>query len=139
MLIFIPSYVNKIGRETEKNVVVQKSEEKVISKLPKAAYIGMILQFIYGLGYGAIDNCVSLAAVETGVITTVQAAGIISWGGIASLLGGLFFGKIKDRIGMKVGALSIAMQIIGLAVIGSTATVSSWYVGMTIVKVGFCW
>lgn len=136
VLFGIPAFVNDIGRE-------KKSETgdvvRTRAKLPKIAYVGFFLQLIYCLGYCAIDNCLSLASVETGKITTIQAASIASWGGIASLIGGLFFGLVKNKIGMKVGPLALVLNIIGLVIIGITNTTVMWYVGVTLLKVGFCW
>ena len=137
VLVGIPAFVNDIGREEKKEEVQQSSTVK--SKLPKAAYVGFALQLLYCLGYCAIDNGLSLAATETGVISTVSATAIASWGGIASLIGGLFFGMVKNRIGMKVGPVSLVLNIIGFVIVGFTNTTVLWYVGVTILKVGFCW
>lgn len=136
VLFGIPSFVNEVGKVETIESHVEKKEK---AKLPKIAYVGFALQLLYCLGYCAIDNCLSLASVETGVITTVQAASIASWGGIASLIGGLFFGFVKNKIGMKVGPLSLVLNVIGLAIIGMTNTTVMWYIGVTILKVGFCW
>lgn len=136
VLFGIPSFVNEVGKEEKTEFHVEKKEK---AKLPKIAYVGFALQLLYCLGYCAIDNCLSLASVDTGVITTVQAASIASWGGIASLIGGLFFGFVKNKIGMKVGPLSLVLNVIGLAIIGMTNTTVMWYIGVTILKVGFCW
>ena len=136
VLFGIPSFVNEVGRDEKSESHVEKKEK---GKLPKIAYVGFALQLLYCLGYCAIDNCLSLASVETGVITTVQAASIASWGGIASLIGGLFFGFVKNKIGMKVGPLSLVLNVIGLAIVGMTNTTVMWYIGVTILKVGFCW
>ena len=136
VLFGIPSFVNEVGKEEKTESHVEKKEK---AKLPKIAYVGFALQLLYCLGYCAIDNCLSLASVDTGVITTVQAASIASWGGIASLIGGLFFGFVKNKIGMKVGPLSLVLNVIGLAIIGMTNTTVMWYIGVTILKVGFCW
>lgn len=137
VLFGIPAFVNDIGREEKKDTSVQKSKAK--TKLPKAAYVGFLLQLLYCLGYCAIDNCLSLAATETGVISTVSATAIASWGGIASLIGGLFFGMVKNKIGMKVGPVSLILNIIGFIIVGFTSTTALWYVGVTVLKVGFCW
>lgn len=137
VLVGIPSFVNGMGREEKKEEIQQSSTVK--SKLPKAAYVGFVLQLLYCLGYCAIDNCLSLAATETGVISTVSATAIASWGGIASLIGGLFFGMVKNRIGMKVGPVSLVLNIIGFVIVGFTNTTALWYIGVTILKVGFCW
>ena len=136
VLFGIPSFVNEVGKVETTESHVEKKEK---AKLPKIAYVGFALQLLYCLGYCAIDNCLSLASVETGVITTVQAASIASWGGIASLIGGLFFEYVKNKIGMKVGPLSLVLNVIGLAIIGMTNTTVMWYIGVTILKVGFCW
>lgn len=136
VLFGIPSFVNEVGKEEKTESHVEKKEK---ARLPKIAYVGFALQLLYCLGYCAIDNCLSLASVDTGVITTVQAASIASWGGIASLIGGLFFGFVKNKIGMKVGPLSLVLNVIGLAIIGMTNTTVMWYIGVTILKVGFCW
>ena len=135
----MPAFVNQIGRE-EKKPAAQNTADQVVKKaLPAACYIGFVAQLIYGLGYGAFDNSLSLAAVETGTITTVQAAAIASWGGIASLIGGFFFGFMKGKIGNNIGWLSLVMNIIGFAVVGLTSSTTMWYIGVTICKVGFCW
>lgn len=137
LVIFgIPTFVNDIGRETK---AATGEVIKARRKLPKIAYVGFFLQLIYCLGYCAIDNCLSLASVETNSITTVQAASIASWGGIASLIGGLFFGFVKNKIGMKVGPIALILNIIGLAILGGTSTTVMWYIGVTLLKVGFCW
>ncbi len=141
VLFGIPAFVNDIGREKKTDAVQNtKAQDTVKKALPIAAYIGCAAQFIYGLGYGALDNCLSLASTETGTITTVQAAAIASWGGIAALIGGLIFGVVVKFTGMKaMGILSLALNIIGLAIVGVTDTTMMWYVGVTILKVGFCW
>lgn len=136
VLFGIPSFVNDIGREKKAETNEANTEK---AKLPKIAYVGFALQLLYCLGYCVIDNCLSLASVETGVITTVQAASIANWGGIASLIGGLFFGLVKNKIGMKVGPLSLVLNIIGLVIIAMTNTTVMWYIGVTILKIGFCW
>lgn len=139
VLFGMPAFVNQIGRE-EKKPAAQNTADQVVKKaLPAACYIGFVAQLIYGLGYGAFDNSLSLAAVETGTITTVQAAAIASWGGIASLIGGFFFGFMKGKIGNNIGWLSLVMNIIGFAVVGLTSSTTMWYIGVTICKVGFCW
>lgn len=140
VLFGIPAFVNDIGREQKKPVAQNLDNKPMVKhKLPMACYIGFICQFIYGLGFGALDNCISLAAVETGMITTVQAAAIASWGGVAALIGGLFFGFVKGKIGYNVGWVSLVLNIVGFMIIGTTSTVPMWYVGITICKVGFCW
>lgn len=138
VLFGIPAFVNDIGREEKKSIKNAAEEPAVKSSLPKACFIGAICQLLYGLGYGAIDNCLSLAGVEVG-IPTVQAAAIASFGGIASLVGGLFFGFVKGKMGYNVGWLSLVLNMIGVIIIGTTSTVPMWYVGITITKVGFCW
>lgn len=137
----IPAFVNDIGREKKVDVQKESQAKNAVKKaLPVAAYIGCVAQFIYGLGYGALDNCLSLASTETGTITTVQAAAIASWGGIAALIGGLIFGFVVKFTGMKaMGILSLVLNIIGLIIVGFTNTTAMWYVGVTILKVGFCW
>ncbi len=137
VLVGIPAYVNEIGKEEVKTDNVNISKEK--RKLPKEAYVGFILQFVYCLGFAAIDSCLSLASTETGTISTVSATAIASWGGIASMIGGLFFGMMKNKIGMKIGPLSLVLNIIGFVIIGMTSTATMWYVGITILRVGFCW
>lgn len=143
VLFGIPSFVNQFGVENTamENTVTENTTANSMMKkaLPFACYIGFISQLVYGLGYGALDNCLSLGAVETGTITTVQAAAIASWGGIASLIGGLFFGFMKGKIGNNIGWLSLIMNIVGFVIIGFTSSVTMWYVGVTFCKVGFCW
>lgn len=136
VLVGVPAFVNDIGREDKREQSTQKAAVK--TRLPKEAYVGFFLQLIYCLGYCAIDNCLSLAATETG-ISTVSAAAIASWGGIASLIGGLFFGLVKNKIGMRVGPVSLVLNVIGFAIVALTNTTPLWYVGVTILKVGFCW
>ena len=51
----------------------------------------------------------------------------------------LFFGMVKNKIGMKVGPVSLVLNIIGFVIVGFTSTTALWYVGVTILKVGFCW
>ena len=133
VLFGIPAFVNNLGEEKETK---RKVETK--RKLPKIAYVGFLLQLLYCLGYCALDKCLSLASTETGTITTVQAAAA-SWGGIAAMIGGLFFGFVKNKIGMKVGPLSLVLNIIGLLIVGTTDTTAMWYIGVTILKIGFCW
>ncbi len=141
MVLFgIPAFVNDIGKEEkDKKPVKEVTVKKESHKLPAACYIGCAAQLIYGLGYGAFDNSLSLAAVETGTITTVQAASIASWGGVAALLGGLIFGFVKNKIGMKVGPLALLLNIAGLLIVGYTDSMAVWYIGATILKIGFCW
>ena len=138
VLVGIPSFVNDIGRE-EKKPASETLNDKPKSKLPIAAYIGFIGQLVYCLGYGALDNCLSLAAVETGTITTVEAAAVASMGGMAALIGGLFFGLVKNKIGNNVGWLALVLNMVGMGIVGMTSTVTMWYVGVIIIKVGFCW
>ncbi|MDD3402294.1 MAG: MFS transporter [Hespellia sp.] len=138
VLFGIPAFVNDLGREEKKPAADAVKTTKVKSKLPMACYIGAICQLLFGLGYGALDNCTSLAGVEVG-ITTVQAAAIASFGGIAALIGGLVFGLVKGKIGYNVGWLSLILNILGFVIMGTTDTVAMWYVGITIAKVGFCW
>lgn len=138
VLVGIPAFVNDIGRE-DKQQKLTNTGKKITNKLPMACFIGCIAQFIYGLGYGAFDNSLSLASVEVGTITTVQAAAVASWGGLAALFGGLLFGFVKNRVGMNVGPIALILNIVGLVIIGCTDSVAMWYVGTTILKVGFCW
>ena len=70
---------------------------------------------------------------------TPIAKAIASFGGIAALVGGLFFGFVKGKIGYNVGWLSLVLNIVGFAIMGTTTTVPMWYIGITIAKVGFCW
>ena len=139
VLFGVPAFVNDIGREEKKPADNVADKPKTKSKLPMAAYIGFAGQLVFALGYGTLDNCLSLASVETGTITTVQAAAIASFGGVAALVGGLFFGFVKGRVGNNIGWLALVMQIIGMAIVGTTSTVTMWYVGVGIIKVGFCW
>lgn len=139
VLVGVPAFVNEIGRDEKKQEKKDKNVSVKNKKLPIAAYAGMILQFVYCLGYCVLDNCLSLAAVETGTISTVQAAALASFGGIAALAGGVVFGKVKDRIGMTVGPVCLIMQIVGFLIVGFTASLHMWYVGVTLIKVGFCW
>jgi MFS family permease len=137
VLFGIPAFVNDIGRE-DNNAKAEKKVDGPKSKLPMACYIGAICQLLYGLGFGAFDNCTSLAGVEVGM-TTVQAAAIASFGGIAALVGGLFFGFVKGKMGYNVGWFSLVLCIIGFVIVGNSTSVPMWYVGITIAKVGFCW
>ncbi len=139
VLFGIPAFVNQIGREQKKSSESSSVQAVAKKALPMACYIGCIAQFIYGLGYGALDNCLSLAAVEVGTITTVQAAAIASWGGIASLIGGLFFGFMKGKIGNNIGWFALVLNIVGFVIIGMSSTTTMWYIGVTINKLGFCW
>lgn len=139
VLFGIPSFVNDIGRKEKKETKSEKSDV-VRHALPAAAYVGCIAQLIYGLGYGAFDNCLSVAATETATISTVSAAAIASWGGIASLIGGLVFGVVVKYTGLKkMGVISLILNVIGFLIVGLTDTTVMWYIGVTILKVGFCW
>lgn len=138
VLFGIPAFVNDIGREVKKPAD-QTLNDKPKSKLPTAAYIGFAGQLIFCLGYCALDNCLSLASTETGTITTTQAAAVASMGGMAALVGGLFFGFVKGRIGNNVGWVALLLNMIGLGIVGMTSTVAMWYVGVIIMKIGFCW
>ncbi len=46
---------------------------------------------------------------------------------------------MKGKIGYNVGWLSLVLNIVGMAIVGTTSSVAMWYVGITIAKVGFCW
>lgn len=138
VLFGIPEFVNNIGRDGGK-ASSSKAANVVKHALPMACYIGAAAQLLYGLGYGALDNCLSLAAVETGVITTVQAAAIASFGGIASMVGGFFFGFMKGKMGFNIGWFALILNILGFVIVGTTSSTTMWYVGVTITKVGFCW
>ncbi|MCD8190809.1 MAG: MFS transporter [Clostridiales bacterium] len=143
VLVGVPAFINQVGSEpkVEEGPKVESSSAGSVARkaLPAAAFVGCIAQFIYGLGYGALDNCLSLGAVEVGIDTTTAAA-IASWGGIAALIGGIIFGTVVKFTGMKwMGAISLAINVAGLVIVGMTSTTMMWYVGVTVIKVGFCW
>ncbi len=143
VLFGIPAFVNDIGREddVEEGPKVETSSAGSVARktLPAAAFVGCISQFVYALGYGALDNCLSLGAVEVGIDTTTAAA-IASWGGIAALIGGIIFGTVVKFTGMKwMGAISLVINVVGLIIVGMTSTTMMWYVGVTVIKIGFCW
>lgn len=77
VLFFIPNAVNDLGREevisTETNAAPKQRK-----KMPISAYFGMLLQIIFATGYGFYTINLSLAAEETGTITAVQAATVIT-------------------------------------------------------------
>ncbi|MGM9659702.1 MAG: MFS transporter [Faecousia sp.] len=137
VLFGVPAFVNDIGRDTPA-AAETVTTKKTASKLPAACWLAFAAQLIFGLGFGCLDNCLSLAAVEVG-ISTVSAAAIASWGGMAALIGGLFFGVVKGKIGYNVGWVSLLLTIVGFLMVGFTDTVPMWYVAVTLLKVGFCW
>lgn len=133
VLVFIPNSVNKIGAwDADKPAEPKK-------KMPPSAYFGLILQIVYSTGYGFLSINLSLGAAETGTISAVQAATVMSIGAVAALIGGLVFGFIKSAIGMKIGVISMAMQIVGFLMIANSSSLIVWIIGSVIVSVGFCW
>ena len=127
VLFFIPNAVNDLGREevisTETNAAPKQRK-----KMPISAYFGMLLQIIFATGYGFYTINLSLAAEETGTITAVQAATVITIISVSSLIGGLFFGLVKSFVGMWVGVIAIAMQGIALLIWGNTTSLAAWNV-----------
>ena len=137
VLIFIPNAVNDLGRET---VGPKSSADKPKrKKMPISAYFGMLLQIIFATGYGFYTINLSLAAEETGTITAVQAATVITIISVSSLLGGLVFGLVKSFVGMWIGVISISMQGAALLIWGNTTSLAAWYVAGVLLGVGFCW
>lgn len=138
VLFFIPNAVNDLGREevisTETNAAPKQRK-----KMPISAYFGMLLQIIFATGYGFYTINLSLAAEETGTITAVQAATVITIISVSSLIGGLFFGLVKSFVGMWVGVIAIAMQGIALLIWGNTTSLAAWNVAGVLLGVGFCW
>lgn len=135
VLFFIPNAVNDLGRE-EKPADGAKRKR---TTMPLSAYFGMALQIVFATGYGFYTINLSLAAEETGVITAVQAAAVITVISVSSLIGGLFFGLVKGVIGMWVGPLAIAMEGAALLIWGNSTSLALWYVAGVLLGVGFCW
>lgn len=101
-------------------------------KLPKTCYIGTIGRFFFDLSYTTFDNCTSLATVETSVITTVQAAAFVSFGG-------LLFEFVQRKMGYSIGWFALVLVIIGFIIVGCASDICMWYVGVVLFKLGFCW
>lgn len=142
VMIFVPEFVNELGRNKEAGA--EKAQEvkaapKASGKLPAAAYVGLLGQLFFMLGYNAVNVCIMTAAVSTGNITQVQAAALVGFGGIAQLVAGLVFGVIKNRIGMTIGPIALICVIAGELLIAFTGTLNVWYVGIALVSIGFCW
>jgi MFS family permease len=133
VLIFVPNSVNKIG--ASKN---DAGEKVAVSKLPASAYFTLIAQVIYSIGYGFIAINLSLGAVETGTISPVDCAAIMSIGSVAALVGGFIFGPVKNVMGMKVGYLSLILQAVGFILFANTASFAMWVVATVLVNLGFC-
>lgn len=135
VLLFIPNAVNDLGRED-----ATTSEDKLKRrKTPISAYFGMLLQIIFATGYGFYTINLSLAAEETGTITAVQAATVITIISISSLLGGLVFGLVKSFVGMRIGVIAVAMQGAALLIWGNTTSLAAWNIAGVLLGVGFCW
>lgn len=134
VLIFVPDSVNEIGR-------VRKSDAGTGERrrMPLSAYFGMILQIVFATGYGFYTVNLSLAAEETGAITAVQAATVMTIVSVSSLVGGFLFGLAKRFLGMSIGIVAIAMEAIGLALWANTASLGAWYAAAVLFGVGFCW
>lgn len=132
VLLFIPNSVNELGREPGGGAAKRTA-------MPVSAYFGMALQIVFATGYGFYTINLSLAAEETGVITAVQAATVITIISVSALVGGLVFGLVKRLVGMKVGVLAIAMQAVALLIWGNTASLGLWYAAGVLLGVGFCW
>lgn len=121
VLLFIPNAVNDLGRED-----ATTSEDKLKRrKTPISAYFGMLLQIIFATGYGFYTINLSLAAEETGTITAVQAATVITIISTSSLLGGLVFGLVKSFVGMRIGVIAVAMQGAALLIWGNTTSLAA--------------
>ena len=137
VLVFVPNSVNEIGK-------VHKSEQAGAAKpkrtkMPFGAYFGMILQIVFATGYGFYTVNLSLAAEETGVITAVQAATVMTVVSISSFIGGFLFGFAKRFVGMFIGIIAIAMEAAGLFLWANTASLGAWYAAAVLFGVGFCW
>lgn len=137
VLVFVPNSVNEIGK-------VHKSEQAGAAKpkrtkMPFGAYFGMILQIVFATGYGFYTVNLSLAAEETGVITAVQAATVMTVVSISSFIGGFLFGFAKRFAGMFIGIIAIAMEAAGLFLWANTASLGAWYAAAVLFGVGFCW
>lgn len=135
VLLFIPNAVNDLGRETSETT----GDKPKRKKMPLSAYFGMLLQIIFATGYGFYTINLSLAAEETGTITAVQAATVITIISVSSLIGGLFFGLVKSFTGMWIGVIAIAMQGAALLIWGNTTSLGAWYAAGVLLGVGFCW
>ncbi|MCD8189973.1 MAG: MFS transporter [Clostridiales bacterium] len=137
VLTGVPAFVNQIGREEKR--LDDSAAPKEAKKLPGSSYVGMVSQFIYAIGYGMLAACLSLAAVEVGISTTT-AAFISTVSGVASLIGGLIFGYVLKLIPLKyMGPVALILNICGMLVIGTTASIPLWFVGACVTSLGFSW
>lgn len=140
VLVFVPNEVNEIGRVHSGSA--GDAEDVATTprrKMPLSAYFGMILQLVFATGYGFYTVNLSLAAEETGSISAVQAATVMTVVSVSSLIGGFLFGIAKRFLGMHVGIVAIAMEAIGLAMWANSSSLGMWYVAGVFFGVGFCW
>lgn len=141
VLFFVPNSVNEIGRVRRSGAQDADAVDtaKPRRKMPLSAYFGMVLQLVFATGYGFYTVNLSLAAEETGAISAVQAATVMTVVSVSSLVGGFLFGFAKRFLGMNIGILAIAMQGVALALWANTASLGAWYVAAVLLGVGFCW
>lgn len=138
VLAFVPNSVNEIGR-VRKSTQADDAAKPKRTKMPLGAYFGMVLQIVFATGYGFYTVNLSLAAEETGVITAVQAATVMTVVSISSFIGGFLFGFAKRFVGMFIGIIAIAMEAAGLFLWANTASLGAWYAAAVLFGVGFCW
>lgn len=136
VLVFVPNSVNEIGRVRKTEAAAAKPKR---TKMPLGAYFGMILQIVFATGYGFYTVNLSLAAEETGVISAVQAATVMTVVSVSSFIGGFLFGFAKRFAGMFIGIIAIAMEASALFLWANTASLGVWYVAAALFGVGFCW
>lgn len=137
VLVFVPNSVNEIGKVHKSEQAGEAKPKR--TKMPFGAYFGMILQIVFATGYGFYTVNLSLAAEETGVITAVQAATVMTVVSISSFIGGFLFGFAKRFVGMFIGIIAIAMEAAGLFLWANTASLGAWYAAAVLFGVGFCW
>lgn len=140
VLVFVPNSVNEIGRVRRSNA--QNTGGAVNAKkrkMPLSAYFGMLVQIVFATGYGFYTVNLSLAAEETGTISAVQAATVMTVVSMSSLVGGFLFGFAKRFLGMRIGIVAIALEAIGLAMWANTSSLNIWFAAAVLFGVGFCW
>ena len=139
VLMFVPNGVNEIGRVGGGGNSVDNGPKAKRMKMPLGAYFGMVLQIVFATGYGFYTVNLSLAAEETGAISAVQAATVMTVVSVASFVGGFVFGFAKRLLGMHIGIVAIAMEAAGLALWANTSSLGAWYAAAVLFGVGFCW
>lgn len=135
VLAFVPNEVNEIGR-IHKGELGSRTRRK---KMPMSAYFGMVLQIVFAAGYGIIAANQALAAKETGVISAVQVATIISIASVSSLIGGLVFGIMRGLLHSTIGYVALFLQMAGALLTANTSSYAMWAIGACLYGIGFCW